>query len=298
MLNAVDKWQRRVEQERTAGWSFSAVDPLKRLNRALSEDYQQLGLPEDPARLDMLAMAYKEHAPGDFGRWVDSQGRVRVCFGIPMASAHELGERIKTMRSASTLPPDVTLTVTGYIPLYVKMMDYVVETQVSSFLFAFVVIFFLISLLFRSGWVALLAVPANLLPVLLVLGLMGLVGIRLDVATVTTGAIVLGLVVDDTVHLLHRLKHVLPLAHDPIAGLRMAVSEVGTAMLTTTLVLSLGFAVLALAQVKSVAYFGILLAAALMSALAADLLVVPALVALRWKKLRSVTPVSAVGRSG
>ena len=66
--------------------------------------------------------------------------------------------------------------------------------------------FGLLALLFRSIRVAALAVPANLLPVLFVLGLMGVLGIRLDVATVTIAAIVLGLVVDDTVQFLYRFR--------------------------------------------------------------------------------------------
>ena len=138
-------------------------------------------------------------------------------------------------------------------------------------------IFTLIGLLFRSVRMALLAVPANLLPVLMTLGLMGLLGIRLDVATVTIAAIVLGLVVDDTTQFLYRYREMRRQHSEPRDVVFNTVRSVGRPMLITTVVLAGGFSVLGLAAIKSVAYFGLLLAAALVSALLADLLVVPAL---------------------
>ena len=160
------------------------------------------------------------------------------------------------------------------------MMDYIVASQVRSFGLAFVVVFALIAVLFRSARLAALAMPANLLPVLSTLGLMGMLGIRLDVATVTIAAIVLGLVVDDTIQLLYRLRHEESVHADPIVAIRAAVSGVGRPMAITTLVLGLGFSVLGFAAIKSVAWFGLLLAVAMVSALLGDLLVIPALLVL------------------
>ena len=124
---------------------------------------------------------------------------------------------------------------------------------------------------------AIISIPANLLPVLVTLGVMGFVGIRLDVATVTIAAIVLGLVVDDTTQFLYRFRAVKETGADVVSAVRTAVQTVGRPMMITTIVLACGFTVLGLATIKSVAYFGVLLAVALVSALLADLLVIPAL---------------------
>ena len=166
------------------------------------------------------------------------------------------------------------------------MMDYIVRSQITSFGLAFGVVFALIAVLFRSIRLAALAVPANLLPVLVTLGAMGLLGVRLDVATVTIAAVVLGLVVDDTVQFLYRLRHELSLnPDDPDAGVRAAVSSVGRSLAITTVVLCLGFSVLGLAQIKSVIWFGLLISLAMGTALIADLLVLPALVGLLRPRL-------------
>ena len=153
-----------------------------------------------------------------------------------------------------------------------KIMDHIVASQLSSFAIAFVVIFSLIGLLFRSPRLVILAIPVSLLPCSSP-GAMGAVGIRLDVATVTIAAIVLGLVVDDTTQFLYRyrrwpddtmtsrgssrqLKRWTPDAdhdHHPRRRVRR----------------------LALAAIKSVAYFGVLLAIALISAVLVDLVLCP-----------------------
>ena len=112
--------------------------------------------------------------------------------------------------------------------------------------------------------------------VLLTLGFMGLLGFRLDVATVTFTAIVLGLVVDDSFQFLYRYRHEARQTHDPATAIRATVRGVGRPMALTSAVLGLGFSVLALAAIKSVAWFGMLLAAALFSALFCDVLVLPA----------------------
>ena len=194
-----------------------------------------------------------------------------------MTSAKVFGETIASLEAMAEFPEGSRIRAAGYIPLYVQIMDHIVASQLSSFAIAFVVIFSLIGLLFRSVRMAILAIPANLLPVFVTLGVMGAVGIRLDVATVTIAAIVLGLVVDDTTQFLYRYR-VMSERHEDINDVVVeTVRSVGRPMLITTLILAGGFTVLALAAIKSVAYFGVLLALALVSAVLADLIVIPAL---------------------
>ena len=156
-------------------------------------------------------------------------------------------------------------------------MQAVVRSQIVSLLAALVVITVMIGALFRSVRAALLSLAPNLLPVALTLGAMGAFGIPLDTATVTIGAVALGLVVDDTVHLLHR--HVHGRTTDRAEAIAERVADVGAPLMATTGVLAGGFAVLLLAPIKSVGWFGLLIGAATGWALAADLLVAPALLA-------------------
>ncbi len=295
LLAALARWQDRVEAELPCrvgeplapqvpcvGWSRSAADVVRRLHRVMGGEG---AMPADAAALEQLLFLYESDPDSDLDELIGAgDTRARVTFGVPMASARGFAATIEAVAARAELPPDARLRPAGYLPLYVRMMDYIVASQLSSFSLAFVVIFGLIALLFRSARTAALAVPANLLPVLFTLGLMGIAGIRLDVATVTISAIVLGLVVDDTVQFLYRYRQEAARFDTVPEAVRAAVHGVGRPMAVTTIVLAVGFLVLGLAAVKSVAFFGLLLAVALGSALLADLMVVPALiVALDWR---------------
>jgi predicted RND superfamily exporter protein len=164
------------------------------------------------------------------------------------------------------------------------MVDYVVESQINGFATAFLAVFGVIALALRSVKIAALAVPSNLLPLFLILGVMGASGIRLDAATVTIASVVLGLVVDDTVHFLYRLREELERHADRAAALRETVASAGHAIMTTALVMTLGFAVFALSEIRSLVYFGLLIALAMATSVLTDLLFIPALVMLRPSK--------------
>ena len=124
------------------------------------------------------------------------------------------------------------------------------------------------------------------LPVVVVLGFMGHAGIRLDIATVTIAAALLGIIVDDTVHMLYQLRDALskyaPSKWDTREeALREVARHSGLAIVSTSFVFCLGFGVIAFAGLKSVAYVGLLISVGVATALVADLVLMPALLSLR-----------------
>lgn len=278
VLAAIAAWQDRVAADGLARWSRSPADGLRRLDGVLRE-LPQGEVPADPAAFDQLSFVLRAD-PGSEGLFsaLSADGaRARVTFGVPMASARGFARSIADIEARIGDIPGATVSPAGYLPLYVRIMDAVVDGQLQSFAWAFLGIFAIIGLAFRSARIAALAVPSNLLPVLFVLGVMGFAGVPLDVATVTVAAIVLGLVVDDTVQLLWRWRREALAVDDPPLAMRRTLSHVGAPMATTSLVLASGFLVLWAAPVSSVSAFGWLLALALLSAMVADLLVMPAL---------------------
>jgi hypothetical protein len=93
--------------------------------------------------------------------------------------------------------------------------------------------------------------------------------------------VVLGLVVDDTVHFVHRLRGDLARHTDRATALRATVGTTGHAILATALVMTLAFSVFALSEIRSLIYFGLLVALAMAASVLTDLLLIPALVMLR-----------------
>jgi uncharacterized protein len=165
----------------------------------------------------------------------------------------------------------------GYLPLYVRIIDYVVQGTVVGLALAFGLVFIVLGLWLRSWRLLAAAVPANLFPVLLVFGMMGWAGTPLDIATATVGAIVLGIAVDNTVHFLFRFRHERAAGRDPLAAVAATARETGRAMTFTTLVLAVGFGVMMASGSASVAAFGMVMMLAVLGALVADLALLPAL---------------------
>jgi hypothetical protein len=196
-----------------------------------------------------------------------------------MRSARSIARDIDQLLAQANMPEGIGVAASGYLPLYVRTMDRIVFSQVWGFAVAFAVVMAMMALLFRSLRLAAVAVPANLLPVAVVLGSMGLAGIPLDVATVTIAAIVLGMAVDDSIFLLDAFRRARSRGLDEHGAIRAAAREAGSSMVLSTLVLALGFLACAFADIKSVVWFGVLLSLAMISALLADLVVLLALLA-------------------
>ena len=276
VFEAVQEWQRRAVETSAVEWGYSAVDGLRRLHGAMVG--RERAIPRKASQIKTLTQLGKSDIPyvADLAARPD---QLRVTFGVPMQSAEGIGRAIDAVTESASLPAGVSVEATGYLPLYVRIMTLVVQSQLWTFGLALAVILSLIGLLFWSVRAALLAVLPNVLPVLLTLGVMGWTGIPLDVATVTIAAVLFGLVVDDSVHLLYRYVVGREEGLDPGSAIHRAGREGGPMLVTTTCVIGLGVLVLILAQVKSVVWFGGLTALGIGLALVVDLLVFPALVA-------------------
>lgn len=251
VLGAVRDWQRRGRQLSGVGWSKSPADPMP------------------------------PTGPSDAGaeRRLRADNAWRVSFAIPMRSARSIARDIDRLLAQANMPEGIGVAASGYLPLYVRTMERIVFSQVWGFAVAFAVVMAMMALLFRSARLAAVAVPVNLLPVAVVLGSMGLAGIPLDVATVTIAAIVLGMAVDDSIFMLDGFRRARARGLGEQAAIRAAAREAGASMVLSTLVLALGFLACAFADIKSVVWFGVLLSLAMTSALLADLVVLPALLA-------------------
>jgi predicted RND superfamily exporter protein len=171
-------------------------------------------------------------------------------------------------------------TVTGAGRLFSQLDHYLVASQISSFGSAFLTVFGVIFLVFRSARFGLLAIVPNLLPVLAVLGVMGWLGISLNVATVMVASVALGVVDDDTIHFINRYRRETANGAGTDEAIDLATMHEGRAALTTALINSLGFGVLMFSEYKPNAWFGGLLALTMAVAFLAEVFILPATIKL------------------
>ncbi len=183
-----------------------------------------------------------------------------------------LARHVNHQGEAVGLP--VQLTGTNY--LLARMSRTLVFTQLRSLGLAIVLILGTIALALRSWQLGLLAAIPNLLPPLLVFGLMGWCGIGLSTATTMIASVALGLVVDDTIHLLYRYRQTLRSGHDKPWAITEAVRHTGRALVITTVILTLGFWAGIIGSFKPTVSFSFLTGLTMILALLADVLVLPA----------------------
>jgi predicted RND superfamily exporter protein len=243
-----------------------------------------------PNRSDLIAqyaLLYDLGDPQTLAPWVHQEsGRHHVLLRMAHAATSEVEAFIarldEHLRKLVPAPIEARLTGTGL--LRVATAYEFTAGLARELLLASLAMTVLLAIALRSPWLGLLALLPNLLPIVLVYGLLGWLGIPLNVATVTTGAAALGNAVDDTVQYLDRYRRLRgPLGPD---ARRATLDAVGAPMIVSDVVLAFGFAVLLAASFFPVATLGMLGAAAMMLSLLANLLLLPALVTV-WERWRA-----------
>lgn len=174
----------------------------------------------------------------------------------------------------------VTANVTGSGRLFSMLDHYLVRSQISSFATAFVTVFGVIFLVFRSWRFGLLSIAPNLVPVFAVFGVMGWLGISLNVATVMVASVALGVVDDDTIHFISRYRRETRDGATTDEAIETATTQEGRAALTTAIINCCAFAVLTLSEYKPSGWFGGLLALTMVMAFLAEVFILPAMIKL------------------
>jgi len=169
------------------------------------------------------------------------------------------------------------LLITGKTAMNAYLQSDVANTIIYSLSITLVLVSFMMLLIFRRVKILWILLLPNILPVVLVLGFMGWIGINIDIGVAITGAIIIGVAVDDTIHFLFKYFD----AKKRGLGMAEAFDEVyayaGKAIIFTTLVLSLSFSILIFSDFLPNRNFGIITAFALGIAMILDLFLLPAL---------------------
>lgn len=167
--------------------------------------------------------------------------------------------------------------LTSLLVLYEDLLERLFTSQELTLGVVFVVLGLAFWVIFGSLRVALIALVPNILSSLVVLGIMGWLRIPLDFMTITIASVAMGIAVDDTIHYVHRVRQEQKGGADMAEAIRRSHRSVGAALIYTTLILVLGFALLAFSDFVPTILFGLLSGTAMLVALIADLLLLPAL---------------------
>ena len=189
----------------------------------------------------------------------------------------EFIERVENFLSEEMQYPQERFNTTNMLVLYNNMLQSLFSSQIQTIGFVFISIMFMFTILFRSFYLAILAIVPNILPATLVLGFMGLKSIPLDLMTITIAAISVGIAVDNTIHYIIRFKREFSRNKNYSESIKICHGSIGKAMYYTSSIIIIGFSILSLSNFIPTIYFGLLTGLAMLAALLASLTLLPAL---------------------
>ncbi|NOX54296.1 MAG: MMPL family transporter, partial [Planctomycetes bacterium] len=169
--------------------------------------------------------------------------------------------------------------VTGMVPLFLNTQQAVLVSLIKSFALAFVIIAVVMMVILKSPVAGLLAMVPNLMPVGVVFGLLAWNGLAVDIGTMITASVALGIAVDGTLHLITWFRDGLQEGKSRHEAVAKALARCGPALWQTTLIIGLGMFMLFPAELLLVSRFGWLMAALIGSAFLGDAIVLSALLA-------------------
>ena len=166
--------------------------------------------------------------------------------------------------------------VNGLLVLYNNMLQSLFSSQIKSFGIILISIFFMFILLFRSIKLSIIAIIPNIITSTFILGLIGLIGIPLDIMTITIAAITIGIAVDNTIHYIYRIKNNQKNNKSTIESIEDAHLNVGNAVLTTSITIAFGFSILCVSNFIPTILFGAFTSLAMIIAMIGVLITLPA----------------------
>ena len=274
VVEDLDTW---LGEQPEVGGVSSVVDYVKVVNRSLhGDDPDALRIPDNPNLVDQILF----FASGDELDQLMGSRRQAVAINVrtnvvDSAETARLVKRIQARLAA--LPDHLEARVIGEPVVLSRAMDDIAASQIKTLSVALVFIFVILAVLFTSLRVGFIALLPNLLPVLFYFGSLGLFGIGLNMTTGLFACIILGVAVDDTIHLFTRFNSEARAQLDEHEGAIRALISVGRPVTITTIGLCLGFLSLAGSDLHNQVEFGVLGAYVLAFAWLADLTLTPAL---------------------
>ena len=168
----------------------------------------------------------------------------------------------------------------GVLILFNNLLQSLFKSQILTLGLVMVGIFSMFLVLFKNIKLSLIGVVPNFIAAFFILGIIGLLGIPLDMMTITIAAITIGIAVDNSIHYIYRFKEEFNILNDYEKTLDLCHSTVGIAILNTSITIVFGFSILVLSKFIPTIYFGVFTGLAMLLAMVSVLTLLPSLILL------------------
>ncbi|MEC4677006.1 MAG: MMPL family transporter [Nitrospirota bacterium] len=287
-LRTVDRFYGDFQREfRGLRHIGSLLDVIKRFNMVMHGDNDVFNVvPDDKNLIAQYLLLYALSLPQ--GMEINDRVDITERFFRLTASVNSMdtSEYLKMIRwiEGWWAGTPYSASVNGQDAMFAYMFKNVTDTIIYSITMAFVMVTVVMLIAFRSFKILIISILPNILPIVLVVGLMGWSGMYIDLGVAVSGAIILGVAVDDTIHILVKYLEARKRGKEMKEALEYMITFSGAAIIFTTVILSGSFSVLYFSDFMPTSHFSIVTVSALVIALVADMFMLPALLSIFDKR--------------
>jgi len=267
-----------MEQQKWFDKVFSLTDYLKLIHREMNngdETYYRM-----PETKELIAQYLLTLQRDEIERFVSPDfSEINIMVRHNIGSSFELNETVAEIQEYidKNFSSYFKIGFTGENIMINEASDSIAYGQVQSLSLLLVIIFVIMSILFVNIKAGFLSLVPNFFPIMLVFGVMGIFKIPLNVGTAMVSAIAIGIAVDDTIHFMTRYNKEMRELQDQDKAIEICIRAEITPVMSTSIALSLGFAVVCFSNFVPIINFGFLSALVMIFALLGDLFVTPIL---------------------
>jgi predicted RND superfamily exporter protein len=287
VLSELHKLDDFIRKEYKAGFLLSPSSFVKELYRnSTGDDKTEFPDQEDCEAITKYLRSHKRNA--EIKRMVTPDGQMtRISAKIKDIGSMEVEEHNKKLLEfiAGNIDKKILkFDITGAAHLIDRNNDYMVANMTQGFVFSIIVIGILTFFLHRSWRMVFVFILPNVIPLLIIAGIMGFAGIELKAASSLVFSIAFGIATDDTIHFISRLKIELGYGKSLMYAFKRTYFETGKPIILTTLILIGGFMSLMTSNFESTWYFGFLICITIIIAVLADIFLLPVLLFLIYRR--------------
>lgn len=282
-LQKVDEFKAYLEDKPEITKVNSITTVLKKIHSAREDDAKEYRIPDDPKTLKQYFKGMYESSDPELWKLISRDYR-EIRLDARMKAVGTLEgtqvEEAARLYMEKMMGKDFEYRQTGNVVILGRMAKELVKQQMQSFGFAFLSITVLNILIFKSLKMGILSSIPTLFPIVSVYGLMGYLKIELSSTTAMISSIVLGMIVDSSIHFMHRFKMEFDIRRHYVQALHHTFRNVGQALVVSTFILVTGFSSSLLANFKPTIYFGVLTALTIFLSLIFTLSVLPVILSI------------------
>ena len=284
-LNTITEFEKEFRDEfKGVRFTTSLKDIIERMQKVVNPDSNNT-LPKEQNLVAQYLLLYSMSlAQGmEINDKLDTKERyLRLTINTNIVKTSEDLKMITWVKEWWKSKTPYTADVQGQTAIFAYMQSSITDTLINSISLTLIIVLFAMLAIFKNIKMLWLFILPNIAPLVFVAGVMGYLGISVDLGVAISAAVILGIAVDDTIHFFSKYFDAIK-SKTFEESIDYVISHSGNAMILTTVILSFTFALFSLSSFMPNVNFSIVTVIALNIALLLDLVLLPALLSLFYK---------------